>query len=247
MPTSTAQRSAGPIVGGGSGRVKTIAMLPRVGVDGLVASHVPAIGVTRTSVPALIQIVGLAPQNSRQVRAPELRGWYSTWIATGRAESSRAVTRTSFSGDLEACAGPGDVMTGGAAGVAIPPGPLYDACTVRVAVRADACAVPPTYDRHGTTAIRASSIARRRVPPPPTTGKASLCTAHVLPSGRRATPDYVMTTVAMADSEPVKSSLPSFQANPALPRGASAGICSSISSQIAVPGAIAAGAAPQLT
>src|SRR3954471_14411778 len=97
MPISTAHRCAGAIVGAASGRVKTISIRPLVGTDAELSGQVPASGVTRTPVPALIQMVGVLLQKTFAVRAPELRGWYSTWIATGRPESSVAVTRTSSS------------------------------------------------------------------------------------------------------------------------------------------------------
>src|SRR3954471_22971045 len=94
---STAQRCAGAMVGGASGRVNTIVIRPLVGTDAELSGQVPASGVTRMSVPALIQMVGVLVQKTFAVREAELRGWYSTWIATGRPESSVAVTRTSSS------------------------------------------------------------------------------------------------------------------------------------------------------
>src|SRR3954466_4747794 len=119
---TTAQRCAGAMLGGVSGRVNTIVIRPLVGAEAeLLSGQVPASGVTRMSVPALIQMVGVLLQKTFAVRAAELRGWYSTCSATGRPESSAAVTRTSFSVGLAGCAGPCAVRIGALAGVTTPP------------------------------------------------------------------------------------------------------------------------------
>src|SRR3954470_5246778 len=103
MPISTAHRCAGAMLDGAIGRVKAMVMWPLVGTDAELSGQVPASGVTRMSVPALIQMVGLLLQKTFAVPVAELRGWYSTCSATGRPESSVAVTRTSSSVGLAGC------------------------------------------------------------------------------------------------------------------------------------------------
>jgi hypothetical protein len=124
--------------------------------------------------------VGLAPQYTRVVVLVRPAGWYWMWIATVRPELSVTVTRALFSGALDACAVPGDSSTGWPAAGAIPPGWLYEASTVRLAVRGAVSAAAPAYGRHGTTTTRAARIALRRVLPA-ITGMGSLPTPHLLP------------------------------------------------------------------
>jgi len=157
MPTSTAHRSAGPIVGGATGRMNTIEMLPRVGTERAPSGQVPATVVTVTLEPGAIGSVGVPPQKTFEVGVLDPRGRHWTSIATARPELSDAVTLARSSGAFDRCAVPCCSRTGSVPGALTPPGSEYVDETVRLAVLGVLSAVAAAARKTGARDAAAST------------------------------------------------------------------------------------------